>query len=501
MTSINLLQYLETVAQTPSGVLYLQRLILDMAVHGQLSQNTADESVAVLLEKIAVEKKESEKLKKRKLTKPSPPAGRGGALFSIPEDWAWVQLREIGDIFHGNSMNAVVKKEKYTAVKNGIPYIGTKDVGYGWDTLNYENGVSVPKGEPKFAVAHKGAVLICSEGGSAGKKCGIADREICFGNKLIAIELYGGIVPDYVLSVYQTSMFSKLFSDNMNGLIGGISMSNFGLLMIPLPSLAEQKFIAAKVNVLMKLCDKLRMMQIVREESRRGLAAGVFSALKSTQSFAKNGQFMLSRFDDITACVENITTLREAILDMAVHGGLTSQNSKCWKQATFGDICLLEFGDRITKGRDAGTKHPVYGGGGATFRTDKYNREDRYVVSRFAMSEKCVRFVDGKFWLIDSGGTYSIQKKYADKVLKEFVGVFLLSAQKRIYDLSRGMAQRNLDVGSFKLLNVPIPPITEQKQIVAKVNVLMKLCDKLELALIDLETNRHRYLRAHISAG
>ena len=201
---------------------------------------------------------------------------------------------------------------------------------------------------------------------------------------------------------------------------------------------------------------------------------------------------LLQYIETVAQTPGGVSYLRRLIWNMAVHEGLASKNSQHWKQATFSDICLLEFGDRITKGRNAGTKHPVYGGGDATFRTDKYNREDRYVISRFAMSEKCVRFVSGKFWLIDSGGTYSIQKKYADKVLEEFVGVFLLSAQKRIYDLSRGMAQRNLDVGSFKLLTVPIPSIIEQRQIVAKVDELMKLCAKLESAQIVREESRRQ---------
>ena len=113
MTKVNLLEYLETAEQTPGGVSYLRRLILDKAVHGQLlPQNTADESAAVLLKKIVVEKKESGKSKKRKLAKSSSPVVRKGALFSLPNNWTWVQLQEIGDIFHGNSINATVKKEK-----------------------------------------------------------------------------------------------------------------------------------------------------------------------------------------------------------------------------------------------------------------------------------------------------------------------------------------------------------------------------------------------------
>ena len=47
--------------------------------------------------------------------------------------------------------------------------------------------------EEKFRAARRGAVLICAGGGSAGEKWGLTDRDICFGNKLFAKELYGAI--------------------------------------------------------------------------------------------------------------------------------------------------------------------------------------------------------------------------------------------------------------------------------------------------------------------
>jgi type I restriction enzyme S subunit len=67
-----------------------------------------------------------------------------------------------------------------------------------------------------------------------------------------------------------------------------------------------------------------------------------------------------------------------------------------------GAVIKLNFGSRITRMQNSGTLYPVYGGGGASFRTDDFNREDECVVSRFAMSEICVRRVSGKFWMLDS---------------------------------------------------------------------------------------------------
>lgn len=131
---------------------------------------------------------------------------------------------------------------------------------------------------------------------------------------------------------------------------------------------------------------------------------------------------------------------------------------------TIDELITLDFGTRITKSKDAGTIYPVYGGGGASFRTDNYNREDKYVVSRFAMSEKCVRYVSGKFWMLDSGFTYSVKDE--SLLSYKYISYWLLNAQQEIYACSSQSAQRNLKTAEFKRFEVPVPPLEIQEAIV-----------------------------------
>ena len=122
----------------------------------------------------------------------------------------------------------------------------------------------------------------------------------------------------------------------------------------------------------------------------------------------------------------------------------------------------LCFGERITKTQHAGTLYPVYGGGGASFMTDSFNRADEFVISRFALSEACVRFVPGEFWLLDSGITFNVNELCCDK---RYVGQFLLSRQNDIYRRSAGAAQRNLKIAEFLSMEVPLPGLAEQRRI------------------------------------
>jgi type I restriction enzyme M protein len=148
-----------------------------------------------------------------------------------------------------------------------------------------------------------------------------------------------------------------------------------------------------------------------------------------------------------------------------------------WDFIQLGEVINLDFGTRITKNNDQGTKFPVYGGGGESFRTDSFNRENEFVISRFAMSENCVRFVYGKFFMLDSGFTFLIKDKYLKMVNKKFIGWLLLEIQNKIYSCSRGHAQKNLDVELFKKIKIPFPPLEIQEQIIAELDSYQKIID------------------------
>ena len=145
-----------------------------------------------------------------------------------------------------------------------------------------------------------------------------------------------------------------------------------------------------------------------------------------------------------------------------------------WEYKKLGDSCVIEYGTRVVQKKDGGTIYPVYGGGGETFRMDKYNREPCLVVARFAMSRTCVRYVTGKFFLNDSGLSINAGKE----LLQSYLNHHILHLNDDIYNLGKGAAQRNLDVNSFRNLIIPVPPLSTQLSIVSeldKINELIRL--------------------------
>jgi type I restriction enzyme, S subunit len=155
-----------------------------------------------------------------------------------------------------------------------------------------------------------------------------------------------------------------------------------------------------------------------------------------------------------------------------------------WQTKRLDDVCEVEYGTRVVNKRDGGSIYPVYGGGGPTFFMDKYNREERLVVARFAISEKCTRFVSGKFFLNDSGLTVSPKN---GSMLVRFLDYQLLALNDEIYGLAKGSAQKNLDVPAFRNLQLAIVnDKTEQQRIVA---ILDAAFDDIATARTNTEQN------------
>ena len=145
-----------------------------------------------------------------------------------------------------------------------------------------------------------------------------------------------------------------------------------------------------------------------------------------------------------------------------------------WEYKKLDSCAYIEYGTRVVQKKDGGTIYPVYGGGGETFRIDRFNREDCLIVARFAMSPLCVRYVKGKFFLNDSG----LSVKAGKELYQSYLNHYIKSLNDKIYNLGKGAAQHNLDVKSFKKLQIGIPPKATQLAIVSeldKINELIRL--------------------------
>ena len=161
------------------------------------------------------------------------------------EGWKFFELAEIANVYSGNSIPAREKKEKYFGVQTGVPYIGTKDVGFD-HRIDYENGVRIPeKFSSNFKEAPPNSVLVCAEGGSAGRKIAHNEHKVHFGNKLYALVPNENIKSKYIFYYCMSGMFYESFKSLMTGIIGGVSSKKLKSIQFPVAPLPEQERIVA----------------------------------------------------------------------------------------------------------------------------------------------------------------------------------------------------------------------------------------------------------------
>lgn len=155
-----------------------------------------------------------------------------------------------------------------------------------------------------------------------------------------------------------------------------------------------------------------------------------------------------------------------------------------WKTEKLNDVCIIDYGTRVVRKKDGGSIYPVYGGGGATFKMDTFNRENCLVVARFAMSEQCTRFVSGKFFLNDSGLTVSPK----DTILSQnFLNWILIANNNLIYSFGKGSAQKNLDMEEFRSMKISYPTNPSEQQRI--VEILDTEFEKIDVLKANAEKN------------
>jgi len=166
---------------------------------------------------------------------------------------------KLGDVCKIQSGNSIAPKEKddlYRNINEGLPYVATKDIGLD-GSINFENGVRIPsKFDKKFRLSEKNSVLVCAEGGSAGKKIAYSNKDCYFVNKLFSIKPINEINSKYIYYYTLSNVFQKKFKESLHGLIGGVSLSKIKNFQIGYPSLSEQQQIVAKLDAAFAEIDK-----------------------------------------------------------------------------------------------------------------------------------------------------------------------------------------------------------------------------------------------------
>ncbi len=391
-------------------------------------------------------------------------------------NWQTKKLSDIGKVFNGNSINEKVKKDKYTHIVDGYPFIATKDVGFDTE-IDYGNGVKIPFSEnTQFKIAPANTPLICAEGGSAGKKIGFTNQDVCFGNKLFALVPNKNVDSRFIFYYYFNSSFQKHFKSGMTGIIGGVSMNKFKDIEITLPSLPEQQRV---VSILDEAFETIAKAKANTEQNLQNAKELFESYLQSVFDNKGDG------WDE------------KALGDVCnvIGGGTPSKsNSKFYG----GDIYWATVRDMKHEIIED-TEHKITKDAVKNSSTNVIQKGNVIIATRVGLGKVCILANDTAINQ-DLRGVVPKNKK---QLSVEFLFRWFRSISHKIVEEGTGATVQGVKLPFIKSLSIYLPPLETQQAIVQKLDALSTETKKIEIIyqqkLNDLEELKKSILQKAFS--
>lgn len=318
MNVVDLLKHYERIADAPDAVARLRRFLLDLAVRGKLvSQDELEGSALTLLGQIATVTGKQATIRNER------------EQFVLPHSWQWSSL---GQITTKTGSGSTPRGGKEVYKPTGIPFLRSQNVHD--DGLRLDDVVRIDAAtheRMRSTAVIPGDLLLNITGGSIGRCCRVAAESIV-ANISQHVAIIRMAVPDmgpYAHVVVRSPYFQTFVIDEQTGAgRGGLPKNRMDRILVPIPPLAEQRRIVAKVAELMALCDQLEAARRKREATRDRLAAASLARLNAPdpKNFQTDTGFALRVLPLLSVRSDQIKQVRQTILNLAARGMLLAQD-------------------------------------------------------------------------------------------------------------------------------------------------------------------------------
>ncbi|YCM45688.1 restriction endonuclease subunit S [Verrucomicrobiaceae bacterium 227] len=501
-------------ADAPDAVAKMRQIVLDLAVKGKLTaRDTKKESVE---SEYSDEPSDDE----------------------LPSNWRLLNFGKFCDIQGGNQPP---KSEFIDSPKPGyvrlfqIRDLGTRPVP-----------TYIPEDSTK-RFCHPGEILIGRYGASVGKVFWAQEGAY---NVALAKFLFPetALFPDFAFRVLKSDFFQAAVEGASRSAQAGFNKGDLAAINFPLPPLAEQKRIVAKVDELMALCDRLEAQQQERDTRHAALARASLARFAEAPTPA-NLEFLFHSSFHIQP-----SSLRKSILTLAVQGKLVPQdpndepaselfgrivkknaNKKTlpepthplaalpdtWKWTTSGYIGDIKLG-RQRSPKDHNGPHMIPYLRVANVHDNRLKLSDVKEMNFTPDEQKTFRLKVGDI-LLNEGQSRELVGRpaiYRGEIpgccfqntllrLRTHEGVdpdySLLYFRHCLYSgrfqkaVKQTTNMAHLSAGRLSPIEFPLPPLAEQRRIVAKVDQLMALVDELERQLAASRATAKNLLQALVA--
>ncbi|WP_329912854.1 restriction endonuclease subunit S [Phocaeicola dorei] len=473
----------------------LRQKILDLAIHGKLvPQDPNDEPASVLLERIKAEKerliKEGKIKRSKKSAKTSDTPHYENVPFEVPESWMWTTIEEICSKIGSGS---TPRGSNYSA--NGIPFFRSQNVYNDrlvYDDIKYISEEVHQKMKGTEVLAND--LLLNITGGSLGRcavvpadfNCGNVSQHVCIMRSVL-------VEPEYFHVLVLSSYFAKSMKITGSGR-EGLPKYNLEQMGFPLPPLTEQQRIVAEIEHWFALIDQIEqgkadLQTIIKQTKSKILDLAIHGKLVPQDPNDEPAIELLKRINpDFTPCdnghytqlpdgwcvvtlkdlCENINGLWKGKKEPFVNVGVI-RNANFTKDFKL-DYSNIEYID--VEQRTFAKRHLENG----DLIVEKSGGSDNNPVGRTILYE-------GKSGVFSfSNFTMALRTRNNDIVLSKFLYYYILAKYQK-GDMRLMQTQttglRNLILDKFLSMPIHLPPLSEQKRIIDRIETIFTSLDMI----------------------
>jgi type I restriction enzyme S subunit len=485
MNADRLLDLYEHVNEAPEALPRLRRFVLNLAVRGKLLRQDAGESVAERYFKLA-------------------------ASDELPANWRMLSFGKFCNIEGGNQPP---KSQFSPEPKEGfVRLFQIRDLG--------DNPVPVyipEKSTKRFC--REGEILIGRYGASVGKVFWAQN-----GAYNVALTKFiwpeDAFTGEFAFLLLKSDLFQAHLAGATRSAQAGFNKKDLASLDFPLPPLAEQKRIVAKVEELMALLDCLEAARTEREATRDRLTTASLTRLTAPdtdpEAFPNHARFALDALPALTRRPDQIKSLRQTILNLAVRGKLVEGGDG--KLVAVGEYRKLQNGYAFKSSWFAKSgmrllRNANIGHGEIRWDETVYLPESRVAeFERFQLHKGDIVLTLDRPFIVTGTKVARVSESDVPSLLLQRVGRFLEIAEGLADDYlflwinsphfndqvdpGRSNGVPHISSKQVEAARIFVPSLADQHRIVTKVEELMALCDQLEAALKTTDTSRASLLEA-----
>lgn len=483
----------------------LKSSILQLAVQGKLVEQRPEEGTGEeLYQQIQAEKQKLIKEGRIKKEKPLPEISDDEIPFDIPESWIWVRL--------GDCSSYSQRKEKVnaSAITPDMWSLDLEDIEKETGRIVYRCTTSERTIAGDKLCFHKGQVLYSKLRPYLKKVLVAPDDGIC-SSEMVPFTPYGNIDSQFLVYVLTCPHVDYVINSVSYGVkmprVGTETMTN---LLIPLPPLAEQKRIVAKIEELLPLIDRYEQAWSRLEDFNKRFPVDM---QKSILQMAIQGQLVPQLpeegtgeelFQQIQAEKQHLikagTIKKEKPLPEITEDEIPFDIPESWRWIKLGEVASVLGGKRIPAGRTLTTDNTGYkyirvsdmkNGSVLTDNllyvpTDIYPSISRYVIHKEDVYITVAGTI-GRVGKIPPEIDGANLTENADRLVFQIIDQDWLIkclesslVQQQIIDATTKVGQPKLAIKRIQELLIPLPPLAEQKRIVEKLEQLLPLCERLK---------------------